>query len=198
MAKLRQIADRHENVFFGILMDNPKNSFNVGAAIRTSGAFGGNFVGWSGSRYKTKGDWKTLDTEAAHLRMPCFKDVEDLTPLIPAAAVPVAIEMSDDAVSLYEFDHPANAVYFFGPEDGSLSEKYIALSKHKVYIPTKYSLNLAQTVNIISYDRSLKLGLRDEEKSLTCPNCSHNHYRIENNYFFCNRCGFNSPLKEMP
>lgn len=191
MAKLRQIKDRLENVSFGILLDRPKNSFNIGAVIRSVGAFSGNFVAASEKRFQDKGDWKTLDTEAAHLRLPVFLGVGDLITFIPEKHVPVAIELSDDATSLYDFEHPTNAVYMFGPEDGSLDEKYVSIAKHKIYIPTNHSLNLAQTVNIVAYDRSMKLSKRKEPDLIVCPNCGHNYYTVidNGNGYKCNACG---------
>lgn len=191
MAKLSQIKNRLENVSFGILLDRPKNSFNIGAVLRTVGAFGGNFVAASEKRFLDKGDWKTLDTEAAHLRLPCFLGVGDLLPFIPEKHIPVAIELSDDATSLYDFVHPPQAVYFFGAEDSSLSENYLNKCQHKIYVPTKYSLNLAQTVNIVCYDRAMKLSQRVEEKIIRCPKCNHNHYTKTDagNGFICNACG---------
>jgi tRNA(Leu) C34 or U34 (ribose-2'-O)-methylase TrmL len=189
MAKLSQIKNRLENVSFGVLLDRPKNSFNIGAVLRTVGAFGGNFVAASEKRFLDKGDWKTMDTEAAHLRLPCFLGVGDLLPFIPEKHTPVAIELSDDAVSLFDFQHPTQAVYFFGPEDGSLSETYLNKCVHKIYIPTKYSLNLAQTVNIVAYDRAMKLAKRIEEKVIRCPFCDHNYYTKSIDGYTCNACG---------
>ena len=189
MAKLRQIKNRLENVSFGILLDKPKNSFNIGAVLRTVGAFDGSFVAASEKRFVDKGDWRTLDTEAAHLRMPCFLGVNDLIPFIPEKHVPVAIELSDDATSLFEFEHPTNAVYFFGPEDGSLDQKYLSICKHKIYIPTKYSLNLGQTANIVAYDRAMKMSMRVEDKNIIrCPNCQHNYYKCVDDLYTCNAC----------
>jgi tRNA(Leu) C34 or U34 (ribose-2'-O)-methylase TrmL len=188
MAKTRQIKDRLENTSFGILLDRPKNSFNIGAIIRATGAFDGNFVAATEKRFQDKGDWKTLDTEAARLRLPVFLGIGDLSHHIPEAHVPVAIELSDDATSLYDFVHPPQAVYLFGPEDGSLDPKYLAIAKHKVFIPTHHSLNLAQTVNIICYDRSMKLAQR-KETVITCPKCGHNYYTVNGYSYICNACG---------
>jgi tRNA(Leu) C34 or U34 (ribose-2'-O)-methylase TrmL len=188
MAKIRQIQNRLENISFGVLLDSPKNSFNIGAVLRTVGAFGGNFIAASEKRFHDKGDWKTLDTEAAHLRMPCFLGVNDLIPFIPEKHVPVAIELSDDATSLYDFEHPAQAVYMFGPEDGALKDVYLNKCVHKIYIPTKYSLNLAQTVNIVAYDRSMKMSKRVEENIIRCPNCGHNYYKCVDDLYTCNAC----------
>lgn len=190
MAKIHQIKDRLENVSFGILLDRPKNSFNIGAVLRTVGAFDGNFVAASEKRFHDKGDWRTLDTEAAHLRLPCFLGVADLMPFIPEKHVPVAIELSDDATSLYDFVHPPQAVYFFGAEDSSLTQKYLDICQHKIFIPTKYSLNLAQCANIVCYDRAMKLNNRVEKIDIYCPNCKHTHYVItENDIIHCNACG---------
>lgn len=189
MAKLHQIKNRLENVSFGILLDRPKNSFNIGAVLRTVGAFGGNFVAVSEKRFMDKGNWQTLDTEAAHLRLPCFLGVGDLMPFIPEKHVPVAIELSDDATSLYDFEHPAQAVYFFGSEDGALSDVYLNKCVHKIYIPTKYSLNLAQTANIVCYDRAAKLNKRVEENIIRCPFCQHNYYTTTVDGTKCNACG---------
>lgn len=188
MAKLRQIKDRLENTSFGVLLDSPKNSFNIGAVLRTAGAFDGNFVVASNKRFHDKGDWRTLDTEAAHLRMPCFLGVNDLIPFIPEKHVPVAIELSDDATSLFDFEHPTNAVYFFGPEDGALNDVYLNKCVHKIYIPTKYSLNLAQTVNIVCYDRAMKMSKRVERNIIRCPNCEHNYYKCVDGLYTCNAC----------
>lgn len=188
MAKIRQIKDRLENVSFGILLDRPKNSFNIGAVLRTVGAFDGNFVAASEKRFHDKGDWRTLDTEAAHLRLPCFLGVADLMPFIPEKHVPVAIELSNDATSLYDFEHPPQAVYFFGPEDGALNDVYLNKCVHKIYIPTNHSLNLAQTANIVCYDRAMKLNKRVEENIIKCPKCGHNYYNKTETGFKCCAC----------
>lgn len=187
MAKLRQIKDRLENVSFGILLDHPKNSFNIGAVIRSVGAFSGNFIAASEKRFQDKGCWATLDTEAAHLRLPVFLGVNDLMPFIPEKHVPVAIELSNDATSLYDFEHPAQAVYMFGPEDGSLDKRYVDACKHKIYVPTHHSLNLAQTVNIVCYDRAMKLAKR-VENVIKCPSCGHNYYKELLTGYECNAC----------
>jgi len=190
MAKLSQIKNRPDNHFFGICLDNPKNSFNVGGVIRATAAFNGKFVAWSGTRFMDKGDWKTCDTEAGHLRMPCFKSVPDLMSMVPSGATPVAIELCKDAVSLFDFEHPRQAVYFFGSEDGTLNPDIVTQCAHKVFIPTIHSLNLANTVNILAYDRSLKMSkILNTIKVPSCPKCNHTYYtQITSNSYVCNAC----------
>ncbi|CUG05858.1 tRNA rRNA methyltransferase, putative [Bodo saltans] len=46
--------------------------------------------------------------------------------------------------------------YLFGPEDGTLSAEVLAECDDAVYIPTKGSMNLAATVNVLLYDRQAK------------------------------------------
>ncbi len=62
----------------------------------------------------------------------------------------------EGATPLPAFEHPDNAFYMFGPEDGSLSESHLAMCDEVVYIPTLSSLNLAVTANIVLYDRLAK------------------------------------------
>jgi len=69
---------------------------------------------------------------------------------------------------LPQFDHPANALYVFGPEDSSLSQELVDKSHHRVYVPTIGCMNLAASVNVVLYDRQAKLGLalsRDEQNN---------------------------------
>ena len=57
---------------------------------------------------------------------------------------------------LIHFQHPEQAYYIFGPEDGSLSQTILDASDHVVYIPTIGCMNLAATVNVVLYDRLAK------------------------------------------
>jgi tRNA(Leu) C34 or U34 (ribose-2'-O)-methylase TrmL len=57
------------------------------------------------------------------------------------------------------FEHPGDALYVFGPEDGGLP-KAVRLHCHRfVFIPTHHCLNLAAAVNVVLYDRRLKRHL---------------------------------------
>lgn len=81
---------------------------------------------------------------------------EDLRDFIPFDAVPVAVDLVDDAVELPHFIHPQRAFYVFGPEDGTLGKATLEWCKHKVMIPTRNCMNLAATVNVVLYDRLAK------------------------------------------
>ena len=43
-----------------------------------------------------------------------------LAAAMPAGAVPVAVELVPGAEDITWFEHPENAAYVFGPEDGTL------------------------------------------------------------------------------
>jgi len=71
--------------------------------------------------------------------------------------VPVAVEVHPDARPLPEYEHPERAFYIFGPEDGSLKKNVTAWCRDTVFIPTLGCMNLAATVNVVLYDRMLKM-----------------------------------------
>lgn len=73
-------------------------------------------------------------------------------------STPVAVDLLPDATSLADFVHPKNAYYIFGPEDGTLGKRITNVCKFKVFIPTRYCINLAGAVYIILYDRLIKMG----------------------------------------
>ena len=80
---------------------------------------------------------------------------------IPYDCTSVAVELTDDAEDLVEFQHPERACYIFGPENGSISKETLDRCDHVVKIPVHLSLNLAATVNVVLYDRMLKLRRPD-------------------------------------
>lgn len=183
--------------FCGVGLVNPKNGYNIGAAIRASGCLNGSFVVASGTRYKEmKSDFRNMDTEFARKRIPCFLGVNNIMDFVPHDCVPVAIERDETATNIVEFEHPRRAFYIFGSEDNAVPSEVVAQCKHKVYVPTDGSLNLGGTVYIVLYDRLSKL------KQITavdqkCPVCGSAHFKaIESKveehvpYRHCNSCGY--------
>jgi tRNA(Leu) C34 or U34 (ribose-2'-O)-methylase TrmL len=78
----------------------------------------------------------------------------------------VVIELVENAESLADFQHPENAFYIFGPEDGTVTQKVVNKAHSVVYIPTRGCLNLAATVNVVLYDRLAKSSQREEGNEL--------------------------------
>ena len=68
----------------------------------------------------------------------------------------MAVELRPNAESLVDFEHPDEATYVFGPEDGSLPKGILSVCHRFVVIPTPHCLNLAAAVNVVLYDRRLK------------------------------------------
>lgn len=135
---------------------NPKSAQNIGAILRAAGCFGAHSVIYTGQRIQYAMSMRT-DTHNMRQKIPHF-GCSDLFELAPRGASKVAVELVKGATNLTQFKHPDNAYYIFGPEDGSLSRSQLARCDHAVFIPTKGSLNVAMSVNIILYDRTAKLG----------------------------------------
>jgi len=144
-----------------IILCNPKYPHNVGAAVRAASCFGAKSILFTGSRVSlnpSKG--YRLPREE---RMKGYKDVMLLNDDYPfnrfnGDVVPVAIEVRENSESLPMFIHPENAIYVFGPEDGSISQMMLTHCHRFVIIPSKHCLNLAAAVYLILYDRIAKMG----------------------------------------
>jgi tRNA(Leu) C34 or U34 (ribose-2'-O)-methylase TrmL len=135
-------------------LTNPKSPTNVGAIFRAAGCFQADSILYTGSRYD-RGAAYCTDTQNLSKSIP-LTGVECLLESAPENAKIVVIELAEDAISLADFEHPDNAFYVFGPEDGSVKQKVVNKADSVVYIPTVGSLNLAATVNVVLYDRLAK------------------------------------------
>lgn len=132
---------------------NPKTNINVGSVLRAAHCYGAAFVAASGHRYSAA----QTDTQKAHRHIPMLHNLNNVFDCIPFDCVPVAVDLIDGAENIFSFKHPERAYYIFGPEDGTLGHKVTDRCKHIIYVPTKYCMNLAATVNVILYDRNFKM-----------------------------------------
>jgi tRNA(Leu) C34 or U34 (ribose-2'-O)-methylase TrmL len=105
--------------------------------------------------------------------------VDDLLNAIPLGATPVVIELVEGATPLPEFTHPANAYYIFGPEDGSVPQDIVDRCEHVVYIPTKSSMNLAVTANVVLYDRLAKSDYEQGDVLIRSSRDVNNNVRVK-------------------
>lgn len=139
-----------------IILCNPKYVTNVGAAVRAASCFGAKQVWWTGNRVRVE-EGERLPREE---RMKGYKDVQQIQFDYPfehfPGATPVAIELLNNSECLTDFVHPENAVYVFGPEDGSIPSVLRRHCHRFVSIPTKHCTNLAAAVYLVLYDRMLK------------------------------------------
>jgi tRNA(Leu) C34 or U34 (ribose-2'-O)-methylase TrmL len=151
-----------------ILLCNPKYSANVGAAVRAASCFGASQVWWTGNRVSLEVGERLPREE----RMKGYKDVEMRQFDRPFEhfpdAVPVAIELLPNTECLFDFVHPENAIYVFGPEDGSIDQTIRRFCHRFVAIPSKHCTNLAAAVYLVLYDRMKKIyDVTGEKPELT-------------------------------
>jgi tRNA(Leu) C34 or U34 (ribose-2'-O)-methylase TrmL len=148
--------------FSCIGLDNPKDPANVGAALRAAYAFNIAMLATSGQRYKRA----STDTLSAYKHLPLVQ-CADLRDVVPFDCVPVAIELTDSAVPIAEYQHPERAFYVFGAEDNTLGSRVLSWCRDVVYIPTRECLNLAACVNVVLYDRAVKRGEWNKPRKLS-------------------------------
>jgi len=139
--------------YAAIGLDNPKNSINVGHALRACGVYGARMLATSNQRYKRA----PTDTMAAWKNIPLLT-TDDLHSLLPFDCVPIAVDIVAGAIPLSDYVHPARAFYIFGAEDNTLGSRILSWCRDTVYIPTMGCMNLAATVNVVLYDRGVKRG----------------------------------------
>lgn len=148
-----------EGIAPAVALMNPKHPRNVGAVVRAASCYGIKQVWFSGHRVRLEPHpGYRLPREE---RMRGYKDValrneERIFDQFSADVVPVAIELRPGSESLIEFEHPENALYIFGPEDGSLNRSTLGQCHRFVVIPTQHCTNLAAAVYTVLYDRHAK------------------------------------------
>lgn len=143
--------------YFGIGAEEISKPIDLGALMRTSHAFGASFFFTLNAHPKVREAYNA-DTSRSFEHMPYYPydSLDDLR--LPKGCALVGVELTDDAVELPRFQHPAAAAYVLGRERGSLSPELIARCKHVVKIPTKFCLNVGLAGALVMYDRLLALG----------------------------------------
>lgn len=163
-----------------VLLIDPKYPHNVGAALRACALLGASVLYWTGNDVPDPDKWPPGARLPREERMRCYKrtrlvhlsnDLQIANALTVApwgqtgATIPVCVEIAPGAEDLRGFQHPHNAVYVFGREDGSVP-KWVRSSCYRfLRIPNalpehdpdgRTPFNLAAAVNITLYDRLAK------------------------------------------
>lgn len=137
-----------------IALTNPKSSSNVGGAMRAAGCYDAQKVVYSGDRFN-RAVRLAADTQKVHEIVPLVHYDELLDALEPGMKL-VCVDLIEGATPLPNFEHPDNAMYLFGPEDGTIKQKIINQADAVVYVPTIGCMNLAASVNVVMYDKLAK------------------------------------------
>ena len=142
-----------------VALINPKFPHNVGAAVRIASCYGMKQVWFTGDRIDIALNGKKLIPREE--RMKGYKDVDLIQydyffDQFDKGVVPVAVEVRENSEPLYDFVHPKNALYVFGPEDGSIPPVYLKHCHRFIIIPTRHCLNLAMAMGTVLYDRASK------------------------------------------
>lgn len=139
-------------------LSNPKSPENVNSVKRAAGNFRVDSIFYTGKRYP----------RAVKLNPGTPNMSRNVSLNIPVSGVPcliheapenmeiVCVEFAEGAIPLPQYQHPDNAFYIFGPEDGTLSQEIIDKADAVVYVPTNGCMNLAASVNVVLYDRLTK------------------------------------------
>ncbi len=135
-----------------VLLENPRNLFNIGAAVRAAAAAGaagvvntGNLDPWKPAALTTGvGLQFALPVARTDARPDCARPL-------------VAVDLGGDP--LLDFRVPDRALLAFGTERQGLSEELLDAADHRVSIPMENgvsSLNLATSVAVVLYHWKLR------------------------------------------
>ena len=152
----RNRADR--TGYFGVGIVNPKTTENVGTLWRSAASMGAAFTFQIGGRLRRQAS----DTTKAWRLLPHYElpDVQTFRAMIPHDCIPVAVELTADAVPLSEYQHPERAIYVLGAEDNGIPKAVMDLCAHTVILPGRYCLNVAVAGSVLMYDRCAKRGVQ--------------------------------------
>jgi tRNA(Leu) C34 or U34 (ribose-2'-O)-methylase TrmL len=152
-----------------VILVNPKYPHNVGAALRACSCFDLKQLWWTGDRVAidpVKGERLPREERMKGYREVVLCPHDRPLDFFPATAVPVAIEVRPNSECLTVFEHPDEAIYVFGPEDGSIPKAWLGLCHRFVHIPSNHCLNLATAVAVVLAHRRMSRQLAGKEPIL--------------------------------
>jgi tRNA G18 (ribose-2'-O)-methylase SpoU len=142
--------------YFAVGVEGVSKPMNLGNLVRIAHAFDASFFFSIAPRLKLSDAGSDTSNAEGQLPFYSFDRVEDFR--LPLGCRLVGVEITDDAVELPRFRHPARAAYIFGAERYSLSPQMLSLCEFVVKIPTRFSINVGMAGAIVLYDRLVNLG----------------------------------------
>ena len=152
-----------------LLLIHPKYGHNLGAAVRAAATLGADAVLWTGDRTDDalvgrRGRPRLPREERLaayeHVRREKVDPHRVFDDARRRELTPVAVEVMPSAERLPDFEHPENALYVFGPEDGGLSSVHLRHCHRFVTIPSSGCVNLSAAAYVVLYDRLAKARVR--------------------------------------
>lgn len=164
----KRLLEKNSHVTIGLT--NPKSPTNVGGVMRAAGCYSVDQVVYTGHRYtlasKFIGSKNNTDTQKSRDQIPLVaiddflqlkkQSIESTLEKLPESTKIICVDLVEGAIPLPLFQHPEQALYVFGPEDGTISQSVIDEADDVVYVPTVGCMNLAASVNVLLYDRLAK------------------------------------------
>ena len=171
----KRLLEKDSHVTIGLT--NPKTPTNVGGVMRAAGCYSVDQVLYTGHRYthaaKFINSKNNTDTQNSKDQIPLiaienflqFKQTsfDNQLEKLPETTKIICVDLVEGAIPLPLFEHPEQALYIFGPEDGTIGQDVIDQADDVVYVPTVGCMNLAASVNVLLYDR-LSKSLTKQDK----------------------------------
>jgi tRNA(Leu) C34 or U34 (ribose-2'-O)-methylase TrmL len=150
-----------------VILIDPKYPHNVGATIRACSCFDIKSLIWTGERVNpAKYERLPREERMKGYRRVDFRNHQRPFELFSRDSVPVCVEVFESSEPLTTFDHPENAVYVFGPEDGRVPQVIRRLCHRFVHIPAHFCLNLSAAVNVVLAHRLMSRQLAGKQPIL--------------------------------
>ena len=138
----------------GIALYSPKNIHNWGSILRLATNFNVDFCCTIQSRYKRQ--WADTTNFAKNNPVFHFEDISQFLVSYPKQCKLISVEINSRALSLEKFIHPENAIYIFGPEEGSINNYLIDNSDICLKITSNRCLNQAMCAGAVLFHRHLQ------------------------------------------
>jgi tRNA(Leu) C34 or U34 (ribose-2'-O)-methylase TrmL len=150
-----------------IVLIDAKYPHNVGAAIRACSCFEVKSLVWTGQRVNpAKYERLPREERMKGYKRVQFRNYERPLELFADNPAPVCVEVFDTSEPLTTFEHPENALYAFGPEDGYVPQVMRRLCHRFVHIPAHFCLNLSASVNVVLAHRLMSRQLAGKQPIL--------------------------------
>jgi tRNA G18 (ribose-2'-O)-methylase SpoU len=143
--------------YFAAGVDGISKPMNLGNLMRIAHAFGASFFFTIEAQAKMS-EIRNADTSASAGHVPLYQYATAADLRLPQGCRLIGVEITEGAVELPRFKHPARAAYVFGAERMSLSKATLSRCEFVVKIPMKFSINVGMAGAIVMYDRLLSLG----------------------------------------